>query len=199
MTLPASTQYIGGLPVSPDGGLYVTIDSATAAAARAMQAAIGGWYILAQSAVPVSGAADTNENTLATITVPANAMGPNGSLRVSVYFTFTGSTNAKTLRARFSGGAGTQYVNIGTAASATTALSFEVLIQNRNATNSQVGGMPNYPVQQNSSSPGVWTTSTATSSVDTTAATTIVITGQKATGAETLTLERYIAQLAYGA
>jgi hypothetical protein len=160
---------------------------------------LGTWYVLAQSAIAVSGAADTNENTLATITVPANAMGTNGTVRVSVYFSFTGSTNAKTLRARFSGGAGTQFVNVGTAVAATTSISFEFVIQNRNAANSQVGGMPNYPVQQNSSAPGVWTTSTATASVDTTAATTIVITGQKATGAETLTLERYLAEVAYGA
>jgi hypothetical protein len=63
--------------------------------------------ILGASAVAVSGAADTNENILATITIPAGAMGLNGILRVYADYTVTNNANAKTLRVRLSGIGGT--------------------------------------------------------------------------------------------
>lgn len=150
-------------------------------------------YIVSQSAVAVSGTEDTNENTLATITIPGNALGLNGSIEVITNWTFTNSANAKTLRARFSGGSGTIYMSFGHTTSAGQAAMF--VISNRNAANSQYGGA----IAVNST--GGWgSTSNAgiTSSVDTTAATTIVLTGQKALGTETLTLERYIAKINYG-
>ena len=50
--------------------------------------------ILAQSAVAVSKTGDTNEATLASITIPAGAMGANGSLRLTTVW------SAATLRLR---------------------------------------------------------------------------------------------------
>jgi hypothetical protein len=149
--------------------------------------------ILAQSAVAVSGAADTAENTLATITVPANAMGPNGTLRIWTSWSYTNSANGKTLRVRFSGASGTQFMNPTVTASVVTSQITQ--ITNRNATNSQVSASG-----ANASGIVVGSgTALATSAVDTTVETTIVITGQKALGTETLTLERYLVELIYGA
>ena len=70
------------------------------------------------------------------------------------------------------------------------------IISNRNSASSQYGGVIANPTT------GAWGQSAAagtTSAVDTTAETTIVITGQKALGSETLTLERYTSELTYGA
>lgn len=148
------------------------------------------WQIAGQSSAAVSCGADTNEDTLATITIPANALGANGRLRITTIWTTTNSGNNKTTRVRYSGASGTQYgLNVLT----TTATAVEMrLIGNRNATNSQVGGMPG--------GTGGWGTSAtavSTSAVDTTAATTVVITGQKASSGEVLTLESYLVELLY--
>lgn len=148
-------------------------------------------YILGQSAVAVSGAGDTNENALATITVPANALGLNGTLKIWTQWTYTNSANAKTLRVRFSTISGTAFLS---ASTTTTATAQELtMISNRNAANSQVGG------QAGVTWPAASTNAVVTAAVDTTVATTIVITGQKVLGSETLTLERYICELLYGA
>lgn len=150
---------------------------------------IGGVAVLASSAAAVSCGADTTEDTLATITVPANCMGPNGALRIWPTFTHTNSSNTKTLRVRFSGASGTQYFVLGDTTSATT--NIVVMICNRNSTSSQTS-------MHSAVSAGVSTGSSAalvTSSVDTTAATTVLITGQKDTSGETLTLQRYTVEL----
>jgi hypothetical protein len=156
---------------------------------------IGGSSITSQGIVTIlgkgagaTGAADTNENTLATITVPANAMGANGGMRIKANFTVTSSANNKTLRIRFSGASGTQYVNdVRTAVSAVT---YEIWIANLNNTSSQ----------KSFDSSAVFPGTTAvingtTSAVDTTAATTVVITGQKASAGETITLNWYSVEL----
>lgn len=151
------------------------------------------WLVLARSAAGASGAEDTNENALATITVPANAMGPNGFLRITTAWVYTNSANAKTLRYRFSGIAGTIFWTTAPTTTALTTHSF--IIANRNAANSQTGMMAG-----GSATP--WSANTGTlvtGAVDTTAETTLVLTGQKALGTETLTLVGYVVELAYGA
>lgn len=152
---------------------------------------IGSWQVLSQSAVPVSASADTNEDTLATITVPANAMGLNGSLRVSAVFTVTNSVNNKTIRVRFGGASGTQYAAL-TMTTSTSAV-VGTMISNRGAANSQVGSPSTGRIS------GAEAGAVVTSSVDTTADSTIVITGAKASSGEAITLERYSVELAYGA
>src|SRR4051812_45306280 len=52
-----------------------------------------GPQVLGRSAAAVSCPADTSEDTLATVTVPANLMGVDGSLRVWTLWTVTSSTN----------------------------------------------------------------------------------------------------------
>ena len=150
-------------------------------------------YILGQSAVAVSGSEDTNENTLATITVTANSIGPNGHVRIRTTWTITNSANTKTLRVRFSGGSGTVYMAVALGAQATHNDLTE--IHNRNSASSQVSGKPSSQVAIGQASTGAL----ITSSVDTTVDTTIVITGQKALGTETLTLSRYCVETLYGA
>ncbi len=151
---------------------------------------ISGLQVLAKSAVAVSAPADVTEDTLATITVPANAMGANGALRITTLWSFTSSGNTKTLRVRFSGGAGTLYFT--PILTVNTNVECVVNIANRNTTNSQVGG------SLATSDNAALGTTKATSAVDTTAGTTIVITGQKASAGETLTLESYLVELMPG-
>lgn len=144
--------------------------------------------VLAASASAVSGAADTNENTLATITVPAGAMGLNGIIRVFTLWTYTNSVNNKTLRVRFGGVSGTTYLSVGP--TTTAAFSTLTIIGNRNSASSQVG-----VADAAANVFSATTDAVTTSSVDTSAATTIVITGQKASAGEVITLEQYVAEL----
>ncbi len=146
--------------------------------------------VLAKSAVSVAHTGSTAETTLATITVPANSMGPNGIVRLTVACSNNNSAGTKTLRARFSGAAGTLYLNL--AATTTISLRLQAQIANRNATNSQVGGSNSVPF-------GTSGVAHATSAVDTTAATTIVITGQLSVSGDNITLQSYLAELIYGA
>jgi hypothetical protein len=145
--------------------------------------------LLAQSWVAVSAPADTTEDTLATIAIPAGTFGSNGCLRILTFWTVTNNVNVKTARLRFSGASGTQYTNINLASNAT--FQCMTIIANRGATNSQVGSGSGQPVG------GFGTTGAAnvtTSAVDTTAATTLVITAQKATAGDTMTLEGYLVE-----
>jgi hypothetical protein len=142
--------------------------------------------ILGASGTAVSGAADTNENTLATITIPAGAMGTNGILRITSNWVVTSSANNKTLRVRFSGAAGTVLGSF--VATTQPRLKNDALIINTAAA-----------TQATSST---WWASAGNAvdvatapTVDTSAATTIVITGQKATAGETLTLSNYLVEL----
>lgn len=146
------------------------------------------YRVLGASAVAVSGAADTNENILATITIPAGAMGLNGIIRIVHVWSCTNNSNVKTVRIRFSGIGGTIFAT----ASMASQVSLRQFTQfaNRGAANSQVGGSSAHNVQW-----AVTTNALITASVDTTAATTIVLTAEKATGGDTVTLESYLCEL----
>jgi hypothetical protein len=149
--------------------------------------------IIAQSAVAVSGAADTNENTLATITVPGGAMGPNGVLRFYTLWSFTNSANTKTGRARLGGIGGTAFMSWAQTAFV-SANFFMGGIFNRGAANQQIG----QPLS-GSSFTIAFGGACVTGAVDTNQDQTLVITGQKALAGETFTLEAYLAELLYGA
>lgn len=141
-------------------------------------------YVLAQSFVAVNGTAVTSEEVYATITVPANALGANGVVEVYSYWGYTNSANNKVTRIRWGGISG----DIMRTSTQTTSASVQLWggWGNRNNTSSQVGYM--------SVSGGSFVTSVValmTATRDTTAAVDIVITGQKASSGETLTLEGY--------
>lgn len=135
----------------------------------------------------VSAPANTSENILATINIPAKAMGINGALRVTTLWTMTNSVNNKTTSIRLGGISGTAFLAL-VNTTAASLMNIKV-IQNRGAANSQVSF--------NSASGGNNTTTGAvtTGSIDTSAAQTLVITGQKASSGETLTLESYLVEL----
>lgn len=65
--------------------------------AQAQCATLGTWRVLAQSAVASSITGTLTKTALATVYVPAGAIGPNGRLRVSTQWTTTANTNSKTL------------------------------------------------------------------------------------------------------
>lgn len=140
--------------------------------------------LLAQSWVAVSAPADTNEDTLATITIPAGTLGVNDGLWIACQFSYTNNANVKTLKAHFSGAAGTLIFSVGRS---TQVMSFvDIYIFNRGATNSQACiareiNTTSIANQQN------------TTSQDMTASSSVVLTGTKATAGDTLTLEGYSA------
>lgn len=144
--------------------------------------------ILGASATAVATPADTSENILATITVPAGAMGLNGIIRILAVWTCTNNANVKTVRARFSGIGGTIFAT-GSMASAVSLRQF-TQFANRGVSNSQVGGSSAHNVQFTNT-----TNAAITAAVDTSAATTIVLTAEKATAGDTLTLESYSVEL----
>lgn len=144
--------------------------------------------LLCSGATLTSNAADTNELALGTCTVPANAMGSNGILRISGAFSYTNSGNNKSIRVRIGGIGGTIIQGITTTTS--TNISTFTILQNR-TTATQVGWMSGTTSQMFAG----LAASTVTTSVDTTADTTIVFTGQKASAGETLSLEQFMVEL----
>lgn len=151
-----------------------------------------GFRVLGQSSVAVSCTASTSEEVLASVVVPAGAMGPNGRLFISTLWTVTSSANNKNLRTRFGGISGTIYGSV-TATTVACAID-QRIIANRNSESSQVGS-PNGTVGGLGATP----TAVSTSTVDTSLATTVDITGQKASAGETLTLESYCVEVFYAA
>jgi hypothetical protein len=145
--------------------------------------------VLGVSGVAVSAGANTTENTLATITIPAGAMGPNGQLRIYTLWNYTNSANNKTFRVRLGGAAGTQALAI----THTTSTQFADMriIQNAGVENSQIFFDRGSTPHPGSTSAGANTTA----AIDTAAGTTLVITGQKATAGEVLTLVSYSVEL----
>lgn len=137
--------------------------------------------ILSQSAVAASHTGDLTETTLATITLPAGAMGANGKVEIQARWSFSGTAGTKTPKIKF-GGTAIIASNVG---ATITAYRHNSEVANRNATNSQytfVDGM-------NSSAASLMTTGTL--AIDTTASVSITITGTLANAADTITLESY--------
>ena len=92
------------------------------------------------------------------------------------------------MRVRLGGIGGTAYLS-GTT-SGTAQCGNVVYIANRNSASSQVGGVPGV-----ASGLGGSATALATGAVDTTSDTTLVITGQLATGTDTISLESFVVEL----
>lgn len=156
-------------------------------ARRTFRVPAGGFSAVA---VPVTNT--LTETALATIAIPAGAMGPNGILRITSVFSFTNSANNKTLRFRLGGIGGTAFYDA--VYTANQSILTTRIIQNRNSASSQVGG-PSASINAfgaNASAP-------ATGTINTAVAQDLVITGQMAALAETITLESFLVELLYGA
>lgn len=151
-------------------------------------------YVFAQTGTAVSVSAVTTEEALATITIPGGAMGPNGWVEIYTSFSFTGSTNTKALRIRAGGIAGGAFFDI-TLSTATQVNSARLTqIINNNSQSSQKG----FSVTGGTGT-GVGTAALPTTSVNTASNWDLVITGQKGSAGETLTLESYKVIIYYGA
>ena len=127
---------------------------------------------------PVSLTGSTSVVTLATITIPAGLLGANGKLKIYPLWGTTNNANVKTLRAVLGGSTCTTMTS-----QSVPNNSGLVIIRNINNEAAQkcssglVAGI------------GPSTGSIAVIAIDTTAATTLVISGQLAVGTDTLTLE----------
>lgn len=154
-------------------------------------------YVVAKSAVAVSVGAVTTETVLATIAIPAGAIGPNGFVRFKCAFSNNNSGNNKTFKAYFgASGAGTGGTQLWTVVHTTNVSVIYVGgVANRNSASSQVSATN--PVS--ATGLGSAASALATSTVDTTAASEIVLTGTKANSGDTLTLEFYEVDIVYGA
>lgn len=146
--------------------------------------------ILAQSAIAVTSPADATEDIFAALSVPGGIMGINGALRLTTLWSFTNSVNSKTMRARFGGLTGTQYMSI--ALTTNDSLHHVCMVRNRGAANSQVGANGGGLSGNGGFGAGA---AVLTSAVNTALDTSFVLTGQKATAGETLTLEAYLLEL----
>jgi hypothetical protein len=163
--------------------------AATITAALALKASIQStWQVLGKGA-NVSHTGSTSETTLATISVPAGAMGPNGMVRVTAQASAAANNaNAKTLRLRF-GSSAFQSVPL----ASTRTNRFSRLIANKGAANAQVS----YPA--GALSDGSVNVAPATMAIDTSAAFDITLTIQLADGSDTVVLDQYLVELIHGA
>lgn len=156
---------------------------------------VEGWaipYIIGQSAVASSHTGNTSETILATVTIPAGAMGPNGAIEIVTLWSYTNSANNKTWRIRLGGIAGAQVANI---TRTTTAADGDLrVIRNRNSQSSQV-------FYRNTLGFGIGAGSTtpSTGGIDTSTARDLVFTAELASSGETITLEGYTVKILYGA
>jgi hypothetical protein len=174
------------------GGIYTLVYDGTNFQVPEIPAR-NSWQVLASSGVQSSHTGTTTQTTLATVTVPAGAMGPNGRLRITFAYSFTNSANNKIFQVRFNGAAGTAVY----ARTETTNQSHrgQVEIANRNAANSQVygGGL------LGSGGWGSVNTAIGTMAIDTASARDIAFTGELANAAESIAIESYLVELFYGA
>ena len=139
---------------------------------------------LAQSGVALPTINNTSEQFLATVSIPAGRLGPNGAIRVVTLWTLTNNANVKTPRIRLGGQAGTILWNPAMASFAT--FKGHAYIMNRGLQNSQVAGDAAF---------GGTAGAVATAAIDTSAAQDLVISAQKATGTDTMTLEGYMVEV----
>lgn len=166
-----------------------------AALRQALQATLGNWRVLGASAVAVPHTGTLTETALATIVVPAGAMGPNGILRVTTISTVNTNANNKTLRIRFGGSSaatGTQFMSVAN----TTGISHmnQRLIHNRNSQSVQIGAASGVTNGFAAS-----TAAAIAGAIDTSVAVNLMITGILADVADTITLESHLVELFYKA
>lgn len=157
--------------------------------AAALRALICSSYILGQSSSNSALTGSTAETALATIEIPAGAIGPNGSVEVDCWWSCTNNANNKTTKIKV---AGNIISTIGVTTSET--LAQRGRLANRNSQTSQVTGLVAV-----ASGFGSSTASMSTFTIDTTVAQNITITGQLANSGDTLNLESYIVRVMPGA
>lgn len=156
------------------------------------RATVGGrspFAILAASAIAVPLTGTTSSTILATATIPANSLGPNGILRVTMVTSETNNANSKALIARINS---TAHYQANLPSLAGRRVQYECW--NRGATGSQL----NFGTSIGTSIGG-FTQPYITTSFDTTTDLPFQIIGQLTNSADTFTLEAWMLEIAYGA
>lgn len=180
--LPAAAVGIGSIYLVTDVGLAGSLWRSNGTEWRPLAP-----VTLGRGAAQVPHTGDTAEFTAATVTIPANCMGLNGRLQIKGAWSFTGSTNTKSARARLGGLAGTAVLLATASTAANITFNSSVTVANRNSASSQIT-MSN-GVGDGQSAFG--TTALIAPAIDTTTATTVVFTSQLGSTGETISLERY--------
>ena len=135
--------------------------------------------VLGASAVAVSCASTAVDEVLASFTIPAGTLGVNSIIEIAPLWSYTNSANNKTLKVKIGG-----VTVYGPARTTTERCSPLLAFQNRNSLTSQIQSIDG----------GYFATSTGatpTTTIDFSVNVTVQITGQRASGADTLTLECY--------
>lgn len=183
IALSASDKILGRVSAGAGAAEEISFTAAAQqlcddASFEAMCATLGVWRVLAASAVAVPHTGNASETTLASVTIPAAAMGPNGRVRITTLWSATNSANTKTMRHKFGG---VNYL----AQNMTTQQGWrhQTEIANRNAVNAQVGNTSNVF--------GSLSGAPITSAANTNSDVVVLMTGQLASASETMTLESY--------
>lgn len=149
-------------------------------------------YKIASSHAQVALTGSTSETTLADITIPANAVGPTGTIHIRTLWSVTNTTaNSKTALIRIGTTGGTAYMNLNL--NGNQSAQFDHVI--RNITASTQKGTSNALTF----SIGAVNAPLTTSSVDTTADFHIYIRGLLANSTDVMNLEAYEVIIEYGA
>lgn len=180
--LPVASSYVGNAlvtDVGPSGSLWRSNGVSWGL--------VGGSALLAQGANISVSAGSTTEEDIVTLLLPGGLLGAFGQLEVLTMWEGTVNANVKTTRVKLGG---TAFLNTTGLTSNASYLLPPVRIANFGAQNSQ----RSYPAANGNASSATGTSAT-TGAVDTSAATTFAISGQKATGTDTLTLSYYSVRL----
>ncbi|MBR8161982.1 hypothetical protein KDW98_12495 [Burkholderia vietnamiensis] len=140
--------------------------------------------VIARSAAPASVTGTTSPTTLASVNIPAGAMGANGALMITMRWSSTNNANTKTTTVKL-GSASTYAPSFAGSAGAGETM----WIENRNSQSSQLWTPSTVSVS------GTTSTAVGTSSIDTSQAQTLSIIGTLANASDTLTLESYNVEL----
>jgi hypothetical protein len=148
----------------------------------------GGWararYLPAQpytNGTQVLNTLTTTNNVLRSITIPGGAMGPNTMLRISAVWSCPNNANTKTFRVGFGGV--TWHQSSYTNSPATATVRMEIIVQNRNALNSQVGAVVSMIGPNFNSGPAL------TGAIDTTVDQVVTFSAQAGVATDQLALE----------
>lgn len=153
------------------GGFIATVDQLDRAKSE-----LGMGYVLAASGVAVPLTGTVAETVLASILIPAMAMGANGQLRITTSWQFTNSANNKTLTWKLAGST--------------------LLSVNRTNTVREPGSMTIWNRGNEGNQLVIYNTSvTTTTAVDTSVDQLLTLTGTLAVAGENLTLEGYLVEL----
>jgi len=140
--------------------------------------------VLSQSGAPSSVTGTTSETVLATIAIPAGAVGPNGAIRVTTLWSYTNNSNNKILFTRL-GGVSVQGITNTT----TSAMTQQIVIRSRGTSTSQI-------TEFNSTSGfGSAAAGNFATTVDMTKAQNLTLSGAVAVGTDTITLEGYTVEI----